>query len=212
MSFEGYYQCVCKNGHYFEINAYDDRDKCVDCYQDIVMKNIVDETNCEQYGYVRIPVDKSFNVDKEFFKRYFASEEKISYFYLRNKRLIHLYNLQYAKEYFRLEKIIDLFQYFDKNKTLKIEFKTKKDSNEKLVPFVSVSFGSIDCDVDSVEYGQWKELSVNEYGQESNSKESYKCLETGYDTDVYTVVFELYKNMWNRCFNPRFNEKKDLEI
>ena len=23
MSFEGYYQCVCKNGHYFEIDVYE---------------------------------------------------------------------------------------------------------------------------------------------------------------------------------------------
>lgn len=70
MSFEGYYQCICKNGHYSCIDVYDDRDKYVDCFEEIIFKNIVDETNGEHCGFKKIPVDKSGNVEKNYFEKH----------------------------------------------------------------------------------------------------------------------------------------------
>jgi hypothetical protein len=53
MSFEGYNQVLCKNGHlsnldaFFEENAF----KCT-CGAGIAWSNLVDETNCESYGLI----------------------------------------------------------------------------------------------------------------------------------------------------------------
>ncbi len=69
MSFEGRYQLWCKGGHYDEIDVYAwpyDVDEnghnehslssvqCSrkDCNEDIVFKNIVDDTNGEEAGYI----------------------------------------------------------------------------------------------------------------------------------------------------------------
>lgn len=46
MSFEGYYQLLCKNGHTTSIDCYvhDDEMKC-HCGENFVWKNLVDVTN-----------------------------------------------------------------------------------------------------------------------------------------------------------------------
>lgn len=201
MSFEGYYQCVCKNGHYFEIDVYEDRDKCVDCFQDIIFKNTVDETNCESAGYIRIPINKSCDVDKKFFDKYLSSKEKIDRFKERKHKLPCLDNY---KRGIPLEKLIDLFQYFDKNKTLRVEFKLDKDASGELVPYVIATFGSYNYDRSSDDYMQWQTMYIDDYGQENLDQIGYECFEMCYDADVYYVVFELYKNMWNRCFKRGF--------
>lgn len=57
MSYEGYSQYICKKGHYFTRDAYDDMDyddhgpylkypKCPYCGEDVVWRNGVDQTNC----------------------------------------------------------------------------------------------------------------------------------------------------------------------
>ena len=201
MSFEGYYQCVCKNGHYFEIDVYEDRDKCVDCFQDIIFKNTVDETNCESAGYIRIPINKSGDVDKKFFDKYLSSKEKIDRFKERKYKLPCLDNY---KRGIPLEKLIDLFQYFDKNKTLRVEFKLDKDAGGELVSYVIATFGSYNYDRSSDDYMKWQTMYIDDYGQESLEQIGYECFEMCYDADVYYVVFELYKNMWNRCFKRGF--------
>lgn len=55
MSYEGYEQCICKNGHYFERDCYDDSN-CHVCHHDAAWANGVDTTNGDDSGY--IPVDK----------------------------------------------------------------------------------------------------------------------------------------------------------
>jgi len=49
MSFEGYYQLLCKKGHYFEMDVYAIGDisdfNCPRCKQKIVWWNIVNTTN-----------------------------------------------------------------------------------------------------------------------------------------------------------------------
>jgi transcription elongation factor Elf1 len=47
MSFEGYYQVVCKNGHYHTMDAYspDDGMGCPFCGAPKAWENVVDETN-----------------------------------------------------------------------------------------------------------------------------------------------------------------------
>lgn len=56
MSFEGYNQCVCKNGHYFEEDAmmvrYDGSENCPDCGAEAAWVNCVDDTNCDSYGKI----------------------------------------------------------------------------------------------------------------------------------------------------------------
>jgi hypothetical protein len=203
VSFEGYYQCVCKNGHYFEIDVYDDRDKCVDCFQDLIFKNTVDETNCETAGYIRIPINKSGDVEKKFFDKYFSTKEKIDRFKERKYKLPCLDNY---KRGMPLEKLIDLFQYFDKNKTLRVEFKLDKDAGGETVPYVIATFGFYNYDRSSDDYMQWQTMYIDDYGQENLDQIGYECFEMCYDADVYYVVFELYKNMWNRCFKYGFKE------
>jgi hypothetical protein len=54
VSFEGYYQLVCENNHYFTIDVYSwdfNKRKCIYCESEIIAKNLVDETNCDSDGY-----------------------------------------------------------------------------------------------------------------------------------------------------------------
>lgn len=51
MSYEGYTQNICANGHYWEIDAFDSHD-CFDCKSPAAWSNAVDETNCDGWGYV----------------------------------------------------------------------------------------------------------------------------------------------------------------
>lgn len=58
MSYEGRYQFLCKNGHYF-IEAdycgdYDQMEVCPECGELIRWKNSVDDTNYEAYGFIDI--------------------------------------------------------------------------------------------------------------------------------------------------------------
>tara|TARA_R100000656_G_scaffold104176_3_gene76374 strand:+ start:28543 stop:28878 length:336 start_codon:yes stop_codon:yes gene_type:complete len=57
MSFEGYTQSFCKNGHLdtYELPTYGDTHKCSICNEDWAIENIVDDTNCEMFG--EIPQD-----------------------------------------------------------------------------------------------------------------------------------------------------------
>ena len=214
MSFEGYYQIVCKNGHYTEIDVYDttDDDKCIDCHQDIIFRNLVDETNCENSGYVRIPTDRVYNVDKKFFEKYLSSEYRIEYFKKRNKNLIDPIHIEFNKKEYPLEKLAELFCYFDPTKELKIEISLKSDEGGNVVPYVIATFGKSNYDIYSKEFEktgiQWIPLYIDEYGQECDEcyKNAYECYEYSYDADIYYIVFLLYKNMWNRCFAYKLKE------
>lgn len=47
MSFEGYYQNICANGHYTVRDVYEDSDRlCSECGAGFVRENLVDNTNC----------------------------------------------------------------------------------------------------------------------------------------------------------------------
>lgn len=66
MSYEGYRQYICKNGHAFTRDAYnDDNPKCDICKAEPVWANSVDQTNGSWDddgkridGYVRLQIDK----------------------------------------------------------------------------------------------------------------------------------------------------------
>ena len=63
MSYEGYVQTICENGHYSEFDAHDTRwvrgeIECPECESEIVWVNEVDETNCDGYGYIEVELDK----------------------------------------------------------------------------------------------------------------------------------------------------------
>lgn len=53
MSYEGYSQLICKNGHYWSLDCYSvmDINLCPKCNMPSVWENSVDETNCESVGY-----------------------------------------------------------------------------------------------------------------------------------------------------------------
>lgn len=56
MSYEGRFQILCKNGHYFienDHNGYSNQtETCPECGEPIKWMNSVDDTNCEAYGYI----------------------------------------------------------------------------------------------------------------------------------------------------------------
>lgn len=56
MSYEGYTQNLCINGHYFDSGEgnYNAIGPCPECRGDPVWTNHVDETNCESYGVIRM--------------------------------------------------------------------------------------------------------------------------------------------------------------
>lgn len=57
MSYEGYEQHVCQNGHRFDTWCSfmfddDEHEKCPDCGANSVYINAVDDTNCDQCGHI----------------------------------------------------------------------------------------------------------------------------------------------------------------
>ena len=59
MSYEGYVQVLCANGHYHSFDENYDSDEtveCPDCGANIVWRNRVDDTNGESYGKVPMGV------------------------------------------------------------------------------------------------------------------------------------------------------------
>lgn len=56
MSYEGYCQSLCKNGHLSNSDPFQSEDVCPSCQEEIVWSNSVDETNCNGVGY--IPMDQ----------------------------------------------------------------------------------------------------------------------------------------------------------
>lgn len=66
MSFEGYLQCICENGHYYEsvvISRMEAPESCDECQAGAAWMNIVDDTNCNTYG--EIPMEL---LEKHFLK------------------------------------------------------------------------------------------------------------------------------------------------
>jgi hypothetical protein len=68
MSFEGYFQLLCANGHYFTADAYyyDTHEDCpcLACGAEVVWENLVDTTNVETEGYVKLtPTGEVDHVD-----------------------------------------------------------------------------------------------------------------------------------------------------
>ena len=203
MSFEGYYQCICENGHYFEIDVNEERDKCVDCFSPIVFKNIVDETNSESLNCFNIPLDKSGNVDKKYFEKHFSNEFRKE-LYLERRKMLKPYVIEFSDEY-SSDEIIDNFHYFNLRKTLKIEYRYEKDAGNDLVPYVFVSFGETKYTEDHKE--EWQPLFIDKYGEEISEKEDngYECTILCYDGDIRKCVIELYKEIYKRIFKYRFS-------
>lgn len=52
MSYEGCEQLLCANGHYWTCDAHDKRSGCPDCGGEAVWVNDVDETNCDDVGWI----------------------------------------------------------------------------------------------------------------------------------------------------------------
>jgi hypothetical protein len=62
MSYEGYYQVLCEEGHLFIVDAYDwqygeeEPNICPICGKKPVWENAVDDTNCDQFGLIHLQV------------------------------------------------------------------------------------------------------------------------------------------------------------
>ena len=52
MSYEGYEQHLCKNGHRFFCDCFEEVGVCPVCEVESIWSNPVDETNCESYGII----------------------------------------------------------------------------------------------------------------------------------------------------------------
>ena len=87
MSFEGYYQVLCKNGHYSTCDCYtlhtpgsSDDWRCSICGEECAWWNIVDETNgsyCISFpGYCDSCTDKDYCDDEGRIDGYIELEEK----------------------------------------------------------------------------------------------------------------------------------------
>jgi hypothetical protein len=66
MSFEGYIQRLCKNGHLEEIDVYDFESKnemCDECGEDWIWQNTVDETNGGDVGRVELEIDQPYKYE-----------------------------------------------------------------------------------------------------------------------------------------------------
>jgi len=53
MSFEGFYQLSCEEGHYWNAcygYGEEEMELCPDCNKKPVFRNLVDDTNCDNYG------------------------------------------------------------------------------------------------------------------------------------------------------------------
>lgn len=68
MSGEGFWQCFCKNRHYDKIGNLDERFigdglkitdlRCEECGEPFVWTNYIDDTNCDEFGYIDVSFDK----------------------------------------------------------------------------------------------------------------------------------------------------------
>jgi hypothetical protein len=58
MSYEGYEQCICANGHRFDVDVHYNDWPC-ECGENAVWSNSVDTTNCDSYGII---ADESWNL------------------------------------------------------------------------------------------------------------------------------------------------------
>lgn len=67
MSYEGYSQNICLNGHKFETDAcfWAESPKCTVCGEEIVFSNSVDQTNCEDWGII-LADEEANRLDDEF--------------------------------------------------------------------------------------------------------------------------------------------------
>ena len=210
MSFEGVYQFVCKDGCYYERDVYefdifdDNKKKCF-CGKDIIFQNLVDETNGESGGYISIPVTSEDKVRKDFFDRYLKYPESREYLKKRKEILIPPYMFYVDK--LSLEKIVELFSYFDRNCVLRMESSKKYDEGHDLVNYDFVVFGDNKYFEDDREI--FEPLYIDKYGMpvSSDAEDAYECCEYSYDWDLRSVVIELYKQMWMRSFVPEFRRK-----
>lgn len=68
MSWEGFDQCICDNGHFFcgESYCYEEPNECPICKSKIAWRNQVDDTNCDSWGEIPIGLlQKHFLVTPE---------------------------------------------------------------------------------------------------------------------------------------------------
>jgi hypothetical protein len=59
MSWEGYYQCLCEQGHYF---IGQEGEACPHCKSPAVFTNSVDDTNCDSVGEIPLEALQPFKI------------------------------------------------------------------------------------------------------------------------------------------------------
>ena len=73
MSYEGYVQLICENGHLTSEDAYyhdGTEPECSICKGKILWENQVDQTNCDEFGAITInDMIKHFRIQEEKFEK-----------------------------------------------------------------------------------------------------------------------------------------------
>ncbi len=65
MSYEGFVQQICEKGHFSGRDCMDDNAACRICGGKLVWENNVDQTNWEDFGYIRQEDMKKFVIQEE---------------------------------------------------------------------------------------------------------------------------------------------------
>lgn len=65
MSYEGFSQNICNNGHRYNLFAHTDMDSCFYCNGSAVFSNQVDETNGESVGQIPNHIWERFKIQEE---------------------------------------------------------------------------------------------------------------------------------------------------
>lgn len=105
-----------------------------------------------------------------------------------------------------LEKIIELFNEIDKRYTLTIEVSKKKENchSDVIVPYIFVKYGGTVYDskekkfFDNPCYIKDGKLFLPEEKNYIGKDDEYECAIWCYDTDVKSMIFELYMNIITR--------------
>lgn len=65
MSYEGYTQNICVNGHYTETDVYTNNPLCAECHSELKWENSVDMTNGDSVGIIPLSVlEEKFGTGK----------------------------------------------------------------------------------------------------------------------------------------------------
>lgn len=177
-----FYQCICKNNHYTEVSTY--RENCVDCHMPIIF-------------VFQVKNNIAININAVDCQRDFKLLEKLK------KYTDMLVQPQKLKE-LPLEKIVQLFGYFNNQKKCVLEWKMAKNQSNEYVPYVVAKWGKTHY-LTSGEF--WETTFLDQYGNEFDESNAQcdiyqleQCYVFSYEDDLKNMIIELYTIIWNKKY------------